>query len=1271
MSDNLAKFQSLLCELFQFDCADLDFGIYRIMNHKRAVIERWITEDLPNLVRQELQQGTLAAQQKMLEELDTVREEIQKTAENLGEKPFDADGNLLIWQDKPIGKKYIELREKAIHARNSQALEAAVYNHLYTFFSRYWQEGDFISRRRYSKKERYAIPYNGEEVFLYWANHDQYYVKTGEYFTDYTYKAPNGVTVHFKLRQADVEQNNVKGEKRFFLPRLDEITCDTPPLPKGEGSGVRVIIPFEYRPLTAQEAITYGQKNQQEVIIAKAVAEIPKRIKVPEVLAALTAERRYPGNADVSSALEYHLRQYTRRNTSDFFIHKDLKGFLSRELDFYLKNEVLNLEELEAAGEGLSEGWFQLLRLIKRVGLHIIEFLAQIEDFQKMLWEKKKFVTETFYLVTVGNIPEAFYPEIAACEAQWKEWEKFGIPGIADVTSAENADVTPASSENNLHKGWHTRGYLPHFDAGNILQFITFRLADSVPSEVIDQWKQELRWHEGMDAASKEAVELRKRIEKYEDSGKGACYLRDERIARLVENALKRFNGERYRLIAWCIMPNHVHVLIETMHEPLAGIIHSWKSYTAHEANKLLGRTGAFWSPEYFDRYIRDEDHFRATVDYILQNPVKAGLVDAPEKWHWSGFIPENAGNASVSDAGSAALAASGARAGRRDACDPRIAFLKAHPTLVVDTRHFSQDFTDRLLASFDDLDEVTDGLLVHSENWQALNLLQEKYRERVKCIYIDPPFNTDANPIVYKNDYQHSSWLSLIESRLSISRQLEAKLNPVHVVAIDDAEKNRLGLLLERIFEGREITCVSVVHNPSGTMGMNFSVTNEYALFVYGANCNSIAKEKREDAPDVRDLMNTAKGSSGNYLRSTGKTCFYPIYVKDMAIIGVGDVCPDDYHPSQNVLRDDGVIEVYPIDADGVERKWVLSRDTIEDHMDELYPKIDKKSGKIRIERRKTAINYKTVWDNPKYSAKKYGTELLGEIILGTRNMARLYPKSVHLVMDCIHAGSTNMTNCLIADYFAGSGTTGHAVIALNREDGGRRKFILVEMADYFDTVLLPRIKKVAFTPEWKDGKPKRMATQEEAERSPRIVKVIRLESYEDALNNLTFEEQSSQQALELFRDDYLLSYMLRWETRHSETLLNVEKLQAPFSYKLHLHRDGETRQRPVDLPETFAYLLGLDVQTRRVYPGNAGVSPAQYLVYRGRLRNGRTVVILWRDITGWGVEDYEREAAFVAQQNLIAGADEIYVNGDSRIPGARSLDPIFKERMFAPVEV
>jgi len=259
-------------------------------------------------------------------------------------------------------------------------------------------------------------------------------------------------------------------------------------------------------------------------------------------------------------------------------------------------------------------------------------------------------------------------------------------------------------------------------------------------------------------------------------------------------------------------------------------------------------------------------------------------------------------------------------------------------------------------------------------------------------------------------------------------------------------------------------------------------------------------------------------------------------------------------------------------------------------------------------------------------------------------------------------------MTNTgVVLDFFAGSGTTGHAVINLNREDGGRRKFILVEMAQYFDTVLLPRIKKVTFTPEWKDGKPKRMATQEEAERSPRIVKVIRLESYEDALNNLTFDEESGQQALELFRDDYLLSYMLKWETRHSETLLNVEKLQSPFSYKLHIHRDGETRERTVDLPETFNYLLGLDVHTRRVYDDEG----RRYLVYRGTLRNSRTVAVIWRDTKDWKEKDYRCERNFVEKQKLVEGADEIYTNGDSIIPGARSLDGLFKARMFAPAEV
>ena len=141
------------------------------------------------------------------------------------------------------------------------------------------------------------------------------------------------MTVHFKLQQADVEQNNVKGEKRFFLPVLNDITWDE--------AARTLIIPFHFRPFTAQEAIIYGQKNQQEAIIAKAVTDIPKRVKAAEALAALTAERRRTEKGEPVSWLEHHLHQYTRRNTSDFFIHKDLRGFLARELDFYLKNEAL------------------------------------------------------------------------------------------------------------------------------------------------------------------------------------------------------------------------------------------------------------------------------------------------------------------------------------------------------------------------------------------------------------------------------------------------------------------------------------------------------------------------------------------------------------------------------------------------------------------------------------------------------------------------------------------------------------------------------------------------------------------------------------------------------------------------------------------------------------------------------------------------------------------------------------------------------------------
>ena len=187
------------------------------------------------------------------------------------------------------------------------------------------------------------------------------------------------------------------------------------------------------------------------------------------------------------------------------------------------------------------------------------------------------------------------------------------------------------------HKSWHSRGYLPHLDQPEIIQAVTFRLADSIPADVIAAWKSELALTGAEEASDPRCVELRERIERYTEEGHGACWLRDGRVADEVEKALLHFDGVRYRLLAWVIMPNHVHALVETMPGfPLDGVIQSWKSFTAKQVNKILDRSGQFWMPDYFDRYIRNEKHLATVVDYIEQNPVKAGLVDSASEWRWS-----------------------------------------------------------------------------------------------------------------------------------------------------------------------------------------------------------------------------------------------------------------------------------------------------------------------------------------------------------------------------------------------------------------------------------------------------------------------------------------------------------------------------------------------------------------------------------------------------------------------------------------------------------
>ncbi len=170
-----------------------------------------------------------------------------------------------------------------------------------------------------------------------------------------------------------------------------------------------------------------------------------------------------------------------------------------------------------------------------------------------------------------------------------------------------------------------------------MFQSITIRLHDSVPSDLIERWRKELGWREGLPATDRAAIALRRRLDRYEDAGHGQCWLRRARIARLVEDALLHFDGERYRLLAWCIMPNHAHVVCECVEGyPLDTIVHSWKSYTAKAANDVLGRSGVFWMEDYYDRFVRDDDHLARVIAYVEDNPVKAGLVATPEEWRWS-----------------------------------------------------------------------------------------------------------------------------------------------------------------------------------------------------------------------------------------------------------------------------------------------------------------------------------------------------------------------------------------------------------------------------------------------------------------------------------------------------------------------------------------------------------------------------------------------------------------------------------------------------------
>lgn len=363
-----------------------------------------------------------------------------------------------------------------------------------------------------------------------------------------------------------------------------------------------------------------------------------------------------------------------------------------------------------------------------------------------------------------------------------------------------------------------------------------------------------------------------------------------------------------------------------------------------------------------------------------------------------------------------------------------------------------------------------TENLYIEGDNLEVLKLLQESYLGKVKMIYIDPPYNTGRN-YIYRNDFSldkeeydeqaglideegarlaanpvgsarfHSAWLSMMYERLLVARNL-LTADGVLVCAIDENELFSIGALLKEVFgEGSyDHVCVTVVHNPRGQQGKNFSYTNEYAIFVFPKALKVIADRRIADENvDWSPLRNWESESE----RTDAKNCFYPVIVKDNKIIGFGDVSPDDYHPAQTVEAN-GVYYVYPIDRQGVERKWRYARQTVESIWGMLRPK--KIAGGYDIELGKTFGVQKSVWDDKKYDANEYGTKLVSDLVPGG---GFSFPKSLYTVLDSVYAGTANDKSAIVMDFFSGSGTTAHAVMKLNAEDGGHRKFIMIQLPE------------------------------------------------------------------------------------------------------------------------------------------------------------------------------------------------------------------------------
>lgn len=355
--------------------------------------------------------------------------------------------------------------------------------------------------------------------------------------------------------------------------------------------------------------------------------------------------------------------------------------------------------------------------------------------------------------------------------------------------------------------------------------------------------------------------------------------------------------------------------------------------------------------------------------------------------------------------------------------------------------------------------------ILIEGDNYHALSVLNYTHKGKIDVIYIDPPYNTGAKDWKYNNafvdindGYRHSKWISMMNNRLALAKKL-LKRDGILICAIDENEQAHLGALLEELFPDHEIHCVTIVHNPRGIQGKNFSYTHEYAFFVFRKGLKVIGRRKIEaENIEWRNLRDNGGGS----LRTDAKNCFYPFILKGGKIVGFGDVAPSSFHPKGQTTRKGPLSFVFPIDPRGIERKWRYARQSIEAVAYLLRVKPTKNGYEIEIG--KDFGTVRTVWQDSRYDANEWGTKLVHALVPKTRFD---FPKSLWNTYDCLAPIISERKNAIVLDYFAGSGTTGHAVLVLNKlngKDGGKRQFILCTNNEnnIATDVCYPRVKAV-----------------------------------------------------------------------------------------------------------------------------------------------------------------------------------------------------------------